>query len=45
MTPFRTQRELKRQDSLENSLSWVPKVQGENRISQAKGQSMDSEFL
>ena len=28
-----------REESLENSLNWVPKVQGESRISQAKGQS------
>ena len=27
------------QESLENSLNWVPKVQGMSRISQAKGQS------
>ena len=29
--------QLKAEDSLENTLSCVPKVQGESRISQAKG--------
>ena len=33
------------EDSLENTFSCVPKVQGESRISQANGQSMRNLFL
>ena len=32
-------KDRKAEDSLENTFSCVPKVQGESRISQAKGQS------
>ena len=34
---FSEAQRLKAEDSLENTLSCVPKVQGESRISQAKG--------
>lgn len=35
---LRTLADWEPEESLENSLNWVPKVQGERRISQAKGQ-------
>ena len=36
---LRTLADWEPEESLENSLNWVPKVQGESRISQANGQS------